>query len=240
MIITIAFILFAGQLIKSFYTHYISDKRKYFSFDDRRFTDDDYLKVQDLKIGQLERIFLYIMLAIYVSALLVHIFISPILSIWLLGIFFSSILLLSLLVDLKLYTVAYDKSHIIMAVIWLVMIIGIFGFLTMASINESNIAFDEDEFNLSSLDYGIPYDEIESVEMTDSAPEIPYNHLVMGIGGHLHGTFIEGSANVNRLDIEDENQPMILIDTTNMDIYINDKDSGVTESWFEELDSRAE
>lgn len=240
MIITIAFILFAGQLIKSFYTHYISEKRKYFSFDDRRFTDDDYLKVQDLKIGQLERIFLYIMLAIYIAALLVHLFISPVFSIWLLGLFFSSILLLSLLVDLKLYTIARDKSHIIMAVIWLVMIIGIFGFLSMASINESNITFDENEFNLSSLDYGIPYEDIEGVEMRDTVPEIPYNHLVLGIGDHLHGTFLEGTTNVNRLDIEDKSQPIIYINTVSMNIYINDKDAQVTENWFEELRSKVE
>ncbi|KKK33365.1 hypothetical protein WN59_11460 [Salinicoccus sediminis] len=240
MIITIAFILFAGQLIKSFYTHYISEKRKYFSFDDRRFTDDDYLKVQDLNIGRLERTFLYIMLVIYVAALLVHLFLSPILSIWLLGAFFSSILLLSMIVDLKLYTVAHDRTHIIMAVIWLVMIIGIFGFLTMASINDSDMSFEADEFNLASLDYGIPYDDIESVEMTDGTPEIPSNHLVMGAGGHLHGTFIEGRANVSRLDIEDTGQPLIYIKTVNMDIYINDSDAGTTETWFEELSSRAQ
>lgn len=240
MIITIAFILFAGQLIKSFYTHYISEKRKYFSFDDRRFTDDDYLKVQDLNIGRLERTFLYIMLVIYVAALLVHLFLSPILSIWLLGAFFSSILLLSMIVDLKLYTVAHDRTHIIMAVIWLVMIIGIFGFLTMASINDSDMSFEADEFNLASLDYGIPYDDIESVEMTGTVPEIPSNHLVMGAGGHLHGTFIEGRANVSRLDIEDTGQPLIYIKTVNMDIYINDSDAGTTETWFEELSSRAQ
>lgn len=240
MIITIAFILFAGQLIKSFYTHYISEKRKYFSFDDRRFTDDDYLKVQSLNIRQLERTFLYIMLAIYVAALLVHLFVSPIISIWILGVFFSSILLLSLLVDLKLYTVSYDKTHIIMAVIWLVMITGIFIFLTMASINDVNIAFEEEEFNLSSLDYGISYKDIENVEMMGDVPDIPYNHLILGIGGHLHGTFLEGSTNVNKLDIEDKSHPMIYINTESMNIYINDKDPKVTENWFEELDSQME
>lgn len=240
MIITIAFILFAGQLIKSFYTHYISEKRKYFSFDDRRFTDDDYLKVQDLNIGRLERTFLYIMLAIYVAALLVHLFLSPILSIWLLGAFFSSILLLSMIVDLKLYTVAHDRTHIIMAVVWLVMIIGIFGFLTMASVNDSDMSFEADGFTLASLDYGIPYDDIESVEMTGTVPKIPSNHLVMGAGGHLHGTFIEDGADVSRLDIEDTGQPILHIKTVNMDIYINDSDAGTTETWFEELSSRAQ
>ena len=240
MIITIAFILFAGQLIKSFYTHYISEKRKYFSFDDRRFTDDDYLKVQDLNIGRLERVFLYIMLTVYVAALLVHLFLNPILSIWLLGAFFSCILLLSVLVDLKLYTVAHDRTHIIMAVIWMVMIIGIFGFLTMASVNDSDISFEADEFTLTSLDYGIPYDDIESVEMTDDAPEIPSNHLVLGVGGHLHGTFIEGGASVSRLDIEDKDQPIIHIKTVDMDIYINDSDAGTTEAWFEKLSSQAQ
>ncbi|HIW13716.1 MAG TPA: hypothetical protein H9891_11245 [Candidatus Salinicoccus stercoripullorum] len=240
MIITIAFILFGGQLIKSFYTHYISEKRKYFSFDDRRFTEDDYMKVQDLNIGGLERVFLYIMFAIYAGALLVHLFLSPILSIWLLGAFFSCILLLSVIVDLKLYTIAYDKTHIIMAVIWLVMIIGIFGFLTMASINDSDMSFETDEFTLASLDYGIPYDDIESVEMTDTAPQIPSNHLVLGVGGHLHGTFIESAANVYRLDIEDKGQPMIHLKTVNMDIYINDSDAGTTKTWFEELSSRTE
>src|SRR5690625_7341626 len=98
MIITIAFILFGGQLIKSFYTHYISEKRKYFSFDDRRFTEDDYMKVQDLNIGGLERVFLYIMFAIYAGALLLHRFLSAILSICLLVDFFSFLLRLHVLI----------------------------------------------------------------------------------------------------------------------------------------------
>src|SRR5699024_9548478 len=121
MIITIAFILFGGQLIKSFYTHYISEKRKYFSFDDRRFTEDDYMKVQDLNMGGLELVFLYIVFDIYARALLVQPSLSPIVLIWLLCAFFSLFLLLSVIVDLTLYPIAYDQTHIIMAVIWLVM-----------------------------------------------------------------------------------------------------------------------
>src|SRR5699024_576846 len=147
---------------------------------------------------------------------------------------------LTAMVERRLCTIADDQTHVIMAVIWLVMIIGIFGFLTMASINDSDMSFETDEFTLASLDYGSPYDDIESVEMTDTAPQIPSNHLVMGERGQLNDPFIDSTAKMNRLDSADKSQQMIHLKTVNMDIYINDSDAGTTKTWFEELSSRTE
>ncbi|WP_020006711.1 hypothetical protein [Salinicoccus albus] len=235
MVFTLIFILLAGLLIKSFYTHYISEKRKYFSFDDRRFTDDDYLKVQDLNIGSIERVFLYVMLALYILALGVHLFINPVWAVWIAALFVSTMLTLSIVVDLKLYTVSYDKSHLVMVAIWAIVIIALFVFLFIRSINDVNLAFEDDGVNLTGQDYMIAYEDINSVEMTDELPDIPFNHIVLGVGGHLHGSFVKEGEAFSIMAVEDQSQEMIRIDTAQGPVYVNDKDPQTTASWFDDL-----
>lgn len=239
MIFTFTFILLAGLLIKSFYTHYISEKRKYFSFDDRRFTDDDYLKVQDLNIGSIERIFLYIMLFLYIIALLVHLFINPVWSIWIVALFVSAMLTLSIIVDLKLYTVSHDKSHLVMVGIWTIVIIAVFVFLFIRSINEVDIAFESDGVGVTGQDYMIPYEDINSVDMTAETPDIPFNHIVLGFGGHMHGSFVKDDSAVSVVAVEDQSQEMILIDTGQGPVYVNDEDPETTATWFDELQAES-
>ncbi|TVT28267.1 hypothetical protein FO441_07600 [Salinicoccus cyprini] len=192
MIFTLIYILFAGLLLKSFHTRYISEKRKYFSFDDRRFTDDDYLKVQDLNIGRLEGIFLFIMLGVLLLALGVHLFIDPVLSVWLIGLFLAAMLLLSLIVDLKLHTVTYDRSHLVMAVIWFGVIAGIFIFLFARGTEDVDVVFEDTHASMLPDHIGYAYEEIERIEMVDAMPEIPFNHNVLGTLNQRHGSFSKG------------------------------------------------
>ncbi|WP_246153245.1 hypothetical protein [Salinicoccus hispanicus] len=233
------YILFAGLLLKSFHTHYISDKRKYFSFDDRRFTDDDYLKVQDLNIGRLEGIFLFTMLGLLLLALGVHLFIDPVLSIWFLGIFVAVMMLLSLIVDLKLYTVAHDRSHLVMAVIWLAVILGIFIFLFARGTEDVDMIFEDTHARMLPADIGYAYEEIESVEMVTATPDIPFNHNVLGTLSQRHGSFSEGQTFYS-LNIEDLGNEMIVIVRGDVHTYINDKDETVTREWYETLQESIE
>lgn len=239
MIFTLMYILFAGLLLKSFHTRYISEKRKYFSFDDRRFTDDDYLKVQGLNIGRLEGIVLFIMLALLVLALGIHLFIDPVLSIWLLGIFVAVMMLLSLIVDLKLYTVAYDRSHLIMAIIWFGVIVGVFIFLFARGTEDVDMVFENEYASMLPGHIGYAYDEIEHVEMVSTLPDIPFNHNVLGTLNQRHGSFSEGEVFYS-LNIEDLRNEMIMIIRGNVHTYINDGDETVTRAWYDNFKANIE
>lgn len=118
------FVLFAGLILKSFHTHYISKTKRYFSFDDRRYTgEDDFLKISELNIKQLERIFLYLMLVTYILALVIFIFTGSEVAIWVLATVLAWQFVLSALVDLKLYSAFHDKGHLFMVVVWIALII---------------------------------------------------------------------------------------------------------------------
>lgn len=118
------FVLFAGLIIKSFYTHYISKTKRYFAFDDSRYREeDDFLKIHALNIGNLERIFLYLMLVTYLAALAVFIFTDHPAAIWILATVLAWQFVLSMFIDLKLYSAFHDKGHLFMVVIWLILIV---------------------------------------------------------------------------------------------------------------------
>lgn len=239
MIFVLIYILLAGLLIKSFYTHYISERRKYFSFDDRRFTDDDYLKVQDLNIEKLERIFLFFMLFLFLLALGVHLFVDPVLSIWLIALFVSSMLTLSLIVDIRLYTISYDRSHLVMSVIWGAIIAAIFIFLYMRGMSDVDMTFETDRAVMMPADISYEYAEIDAVELVSSLPEIPFNHNVLGTIGQRHGSFTEGE-DFYSLNVEDQSADILLIEIEGVQIYLNDADEAVTNEWHETLKERTE
>lgn len=238
MIFTLTYTLLAGILIQNFYTHFFSEKRNYFSFDDRRFTDDDYLKVQDLGIGKIERIFLNIMLVLSLIALSIHLFFDPVLSIWAIASVVAMLMILNVIVDLKLYTVTYSKSHLFMAGLWLVIIIGGLVAFWNQSVNDVDIGFEKDGIAIND-ETPIFFDEIDRVEMTSEAPEIPFNHNLFGTHLQLHG-FMEGEEALYDMNIEDRTSDMLVIVTGNIHTYINDRDDSTTNEWYENLKEKTE
>ncbi len=238
MIFTLTYILLAGILIQNFYTHFFSEKRNYFSFDDRRFTDDDYLKVQNLGIGKIERIFLIIMLVLSLMALSIHLFFDPVLSIWAIVSVVGMLLILNVIVDLKLYTVTYSKSHLLMAGFWLVIIIGGLVAFWNQSVDDVDVEFDTDGIAIND-EPPIPFDDIDRVEMTSEAPEIPFNHNLFGTHLQLHG-FIEGEEALYDMNIEDRTSDMLVVVTGNIRIYLNDRNGSTTNEWYENLKEKTE
>lgn len=118
------FILFGGLLIKSSYTHFISKRKRYFAFDDRRYTEeDDFLKIERLNIKMLERVFLVIMTLTYAAALILLFTGQESLSIWVLATVLAWQFLLSSIIDFKLYTAFHDKSHLVLSVIWVIAVV---------------------------------------------------------------------------------------------------------------------
>src|SRR5699024_10426871 len=118
------FILFAGLISKSFYTHYFSKKKRYFAFDDSRYREEeDFVKIHVLNFGKLERVLLYLMIVTYLAGLSVFIFTEPPAAIRLLTTVLAWQFVLSMFIDLKLYAAFYDKGHLFMVVIWLILIV---------------------------------------------------------------------------------------------------------------------
>lgn len=121
------FVLFAGLIIKSFYTHFVSKTKRYFAFDDRRYAEEeDFLKIESLNIKMWERIFLFIMTLTYIASLILLLTGWEEISIWVLVTVLAWQFLLSCIIDFKLYTAFHDKSHLLLSIIWLFAIVVVY------------------------------------------------------------------------------------------------------------------
>lgn len=129
-------ILFAGLVLKGFYTHFFSKTRRYFSFDERRYTqdEDNLLKLQSLNIRDLERIFLILMAITHILAVFLYGIGSGELSVWVLATVLVWQLLLSSIIDFRLYKAFYDRAHLVMAVIWIIAIVLVYVGITRMDI----------------------------------------------------------------------------------------------------------
>ena len=121
------FILVAGLLIKFAMTTFLNDERIHFSFDERRYFSDEkaIAKIMRLKLVNIERVFFFIMTAVFIVGALIFFTGNITLGIWLLiGVIILQ-LVLNIVTDFKLYTAFYDKSNLAMTVIWAGLIIGL-------------------------------------------------------------------------------------------------------------------
>lgn len=121
------FVLVLGLLIKFSMTTFVSKERLHFSFDERRYFSDEkaIAKIMRLNLIKIERIFLIAMAILFLIAAIIF-FIGIInLSIWLLVGVVILQLILNIVVDFRLYTAFYDKSNLVMMVIWVGVIIGL-------------------------------------------------------------------------------------------------------------------
>lgn len=121
------FVLVAGLLIKFAMTTFLNDERIHFSFDERRYFSDEkaIAKVMRLKLVNIERVFFFIMTAVFIAGALIFFTGNITLGIWLLSGVIILQLVLNIVTDLKLYTAFYDKSNLAMTVIWAGLIIGL-------------------------------------------------------------------------------------------------------------------
>lgn len=121
------FVLVAGLLIKFAMTTFFNDERIHFSFDERRYFSDEkaIAKIMRLKLVNIERVFFFIMTAVFIAGALIFFTGNITLGIWLLiGVIILQ-LMLNIVTDFKLYTAFYDKSNLVMTVIWAGLIIGL-------------------------------------------------------------------------------------------------------------------
>lgn len=121
------FVLVAGLLIKFAMTTFLNDERIHFSFDERRYFSDEkaIAKVMRLKLVNIERVFFFIMTAVFIVGAIIFFTGNITLGIWLLiGVIILQ-LILNIITDFKLYTAFYDKANLAMTVIWAGLIIGL-------------------------------------------------------------------------------------------------------------------
>lgn len=118
------FVLFGGLITKSVYTHFFSKKKRYFAFDESRYTEEeDFLKISQLNIKMLERVFLIIMILTYITSVVMLVTGFESQSIWVLATVLVWQFILSSIIDFRLYTAFHDKSHLFLSVIWVLAVV---------------------------------------------------------------------------------------------------------------------
>lgn len=121
------FVLVLGLLIKFAMTTFLNDERLHFSFDERRYFSDEkaIAKIMRLKLVNIERIFLSVMTVLFIVGAIIFFTGNITFGIWLLiGVIILQ-LILNIVIDLRLYSAFYDKSNLIMTIIWVGLIIGL-------------------------------------------------------------------------------------------------------------------
>lgn len=121
------FVLVGGLLIKFAMTTFFNDERIHFSFDERRYFSDEkaIAKIMRLKLVNIERVFFFIMTAVFIFGSIIFFTGNITLGIWfLIGVIILQIML-NIVADVKLYTAFHDKSNLAMTVIWVGLIVGL-------------------------------------------------------------------------------------------------------------------
>lgn len=121
------FVLVLGLLIKFAMTTFFNDERLHFSFDERRYFSDEkaIAKIMRLNLVKIERIFLSVMTVLFIIGAIIFFMGNVTLGIWLLiGVIILQ-LVLNIVIDFRLYTAFYDKSNLVMTIIWIGLIIGL-------------------------------------------------------------------------------------------------------------------
>ena len=121
------FILVAGLLIKFTMTTFFNKDRLHSSFDERRYFSDEkaIAKIMRLQLVKIERIFLVIMIIVFLAGAAIFFSGNIVLGVWLLISVIILQLIMNIITDFRLYTAVYDKANLVMTFIWLVLIAGL-------------------------------------------------------------------------------------------------------------------
>ncbi|WP_026865744.1 hypothetical protein [Jeotgalicoccus marinus] len=119
------FVLVAGLLIKFATTSFFDQDRIHFSFDERRYFNDEketIAKIMRLNLVKKERIFFIVMTLVYITSIILYFSGNITLGLSALVLVIILQLLLNIMTDFLLYTAFYDKANLFMIAIWLVLI----------------------------------------------------------------------------------------------------------------------
>ncbi|MCK1975647.1 hypothetical protein LNK15_01080 [Jeotgalicoccus huakuii] len=119
------FVLVAGLLIKFAATSFFDQDRIHFSFDERRYFNDEeetIAKIMRLNLVMKERIFFIVMTLVYITSIILYFSGNITLGLSALVLVIILQLLLNIMTDFLLYTAFYDKANLVMIVIWIILI----------------------------------------------------------------------------------------------------------------------
>lgn len=119
------FILVAGLLIKFAATSFFDQDRIHFSFDERRYFNDEeetIAKIMRLNLVKKERMFFIVMTLVFITSIILYFSGNITLGLSALVLVIILQLLLNIMTDFLLYTAFYDKANLVMIAIWLILI----------------------------------------------------------------------------------------------------------------------
>ena len=119
------FVLVAGLLIKFAATSFFDQDRIHFSFDERRYFNDEeetIAKIMRLNLVKKERIFFIVMTLVFITSIILYFSGNITLGLSALVLVIILQLLLNIKTDFLLYTAFYDKANLVMIAIWLILI----------------------------------------------------------------------------------------------------------------------
>ncbi|MFC3419548.1 hypothetical protein ACFOLA_08685 [Salinicoccus hispanicus] len=226
-------------IIQAFYTHFISNKRSYFSFDDAVFTEQELVELEDSWIEILERFSIFLMFGIFLVAVVYHLYVDPVNAIWFIVSIYVIMLALLAVINYKVYRITTLNKYLWHSV-WPMLGVPVIIYLMLTlGVKAVDIHFEEHAITISDERWEIQFSEIDELEMVSDEPSIPVDNRVSGIGAHLHGDYTIDDK-LYTLHIEDRSSEMIRLVTNNHYRYFNSGDTALTSRWYEELKQRIE
>ena len=127
------------------------------------------------------------------------------------------------------------KSYII-SISLFVLVVGGVSALMIFTYQDYEVTLDNDQLEITGM-YGqqLPIDDLKSVELLDEMPEIEFKTNGVGVGTLAKGHFnVKGYGN-SLLYIHSDSLPIILIQTNENPIFLNNQSLSVTKDWFNKL-----
>ncbi len=127
------------------------------------------------------------------------------------------------------------KSYIISISLFVIVVGGVSA-LMIFTYQDYEVTVENDQLEITGM-YGQqwPIDELESVELLDEMPEITLKTNGVGVGTLAKGNFNVKEYGNSLLFIHNDRVPVILIETNDKPIFLNNKAPAITQKWFEEL-----
>ncbi|WP_031547587.1 hypothetical protein [Salinicoccus luteus] len=205
-----------------------------------RFKQAENLEDLDMeRLHQLEKSTLVPVAIVYITGLIIFLFINPVIANW-----FSLMLVLMLLglqvvIDFNIYRKLKDRLFATTAVISVAGIVSAGSFAIDKSVSSPKLLFSEEYMMEKEEEHYIFYENITDVTMTKDTPNVPYNHYVFGFGNHMNGKF-EDREGRYVIALGDKSEESIKVVTDREQYHINAVSPETTEKWYEELKDKVQ
>ncbi|GAB3067015.1 hypothetical protein ACFOU0_00205 [Salinicoccus sesuvii] len=230
----IFFVTTFAIVIQAFYLHFFSSSRRYFSFDDANFTEQELLQLEDSWVVIFERFSIFMIFGLFIFAVIHHLYIDPVNSVWFIISIYIIMFLMLAINNCKVYRMTHRRKHLWHS-IWPILLIPVTLYMMLSlSIDKVEVTFEGDGAMISGEMWKTHYSDIDQIEMVQELPPLPVDNRMSGIGPHIHGDFLKDDKGYT-FHIEDRSNKMIRLAIHDRYIYFNSSDETVTSQWYSEL-----